>query len=252
MKSISLVQKSRTLDPVLLGRPVQVFEALASLLGQRIAQQLQQTGHRSIALTVREAQFIPAPRKASNETEQLCIDLSRHTVQALMAQRYGFTCQSSDLTESTAAVSATELRIARSLHDAIERAVHHTLPSAEAATTPQPWQWQGQIQVGDLPPQMLSIGLTPATNASLEHLVAQHRKPLRATPASNEPLMVELQALLAQKTITAADMQQLRVGSMLPITLDRAKVLLNGQVMLSASVAEHQGTLHLTAFETLE
>ena len=252
MKNISLVQKSRPLDPVLLGRPVQVFEALASLLGQRVSEQLQQTGHRSIALAVRDAHFTPAQRKDATDAERLRIDLSRHTVQALMAQRYGFTCQASDLTDRAAAVSATELRIARSLHDAIERAVQHTLPNTDATAAPQRWQWQAQLQVGDLPPQMLSIGLTATASASLEQCVAQQRKPLRATPTSTEPLMVELQALLVQKTITAAEMQQLRVGSVLPIALDRAKVSLNGQVMLSASVAEHQGTLHLTAFETLE
>ena len=61
-----------------------------------------------------------------------------------------------------------------------------------------------------------------------------------------------MRALLLEKTVTAADIQQLHVGSVLPIHLERARVALNGQAMLTASVAEHQGKLHLTAFETLE
>lgn len=252
MKNISLVQKSRPLDPVLLGRPVQVFEALASLLARRVSEQLQQTGHRSIALTLQDAHFAPAKHTGHADIERLHIDLSRQTVQALMAQRYGFDCQASDLTDGAKAVSATELRITHSLHEAIARAVQQTLLAPSPTPGAQHWQWQAQIQVGDLPPQALVIGLTTAASTALEQLVAQQRKPLRTTAASSEPLMIDLQALLVQKTITAADMQQLRVGSILPIALDRAKVSLNGQMMLSASIAEHQGTLHLTAFETLE
>ena len=251
MKNISLVQKSRPLDPVLLGRPVQVFEALAILLARCVAEQLQLTGHRSLDLTIQDAHFSPAKQAGPTEIANLDIGLARHTVQALMAQRYGFDSQPGDLSDNTT-VSATELRITRSLHDAIANAVKLTLPAATPHATTQAWQWQAQIQVGLLPPQMLHIGLTAAASAGLEQCVAQQRQPLRATPPSSEPLMVELQALLVQKTITAADMQQLRVGSVLPIALDRAKVALNGQVMLSASVAEHQGNLHLTAFENLE
>lgn len=252
MKNISIVQKFRPLDPVLLGRPVQVFETLATLLARRVSEQLQQTGHRSIALAVQEAHFTPAKYPTHQETKDLRIDLARHTVQALMAQRYGFTCQANDLLDSEAAVNATELRITRSLHEAIERAVKQTLPEASCPAVSQHWQWQAQIRVGDLPPQPLCIALSTTASAGLEQLVTQQRKPLRATPPSTEPLVVKMQALLVQKTITAADIQQLRIGSVLPIALDRAKVSLNGQVMLSASVAEHQGTLHLTAFETLE
>ena len=252
MKNISLVQKSRPLNPVLLGRPVQVFETLASLLARRVAEQLQQTGHRSIALVLQDAHFAPARHTGHADIERLHIDLPRQTVQALMAQRYGFDCQVSDLSDAETAISATELRITHSLHEAITRAVQHTLPDTAPTSAPQHWQWHTQIQVGSLPPHALVVGLTTAASAALEQVVAQQRKPVRTTASSSEPLMIDLQALLVQKTITAADMQQLRVGSILPIALDRAKVSLNGQVMLSASIAEHQGTLHLTAFETLE
>jgi hypothetical protein len=38
----------------------------------------------------------------------------------------------------------------------------------------------------------------------------------------------------------------------LPIALGTTTVLINGEALLAATVTEHQGKLHLTAFETLE
>ena len=59
-------------------------------------------------------------------------------------------------------------------------------------------------------------------------------------------------ARLLEKTVSTADVQTLRTGSVLPIALGATTVLLNGEALLAATVTEHQGKLHLTAFETLE
>ena len=253
MENISLVQKQRTVDPVLLGRPVQVFESIANTLAQQIAQHIQQTGHRRIALTVQEARFSPAATKSTSSAAVPSVTLTRQTVQALMAERYGFTAQPHDISSAGMPMSSTESRITHSVQSAIQNAVTHVLPSAASHTpSSQCWQWQASIQVGELPAQPLCIELHTQASASLEHCVAQQRRPVRTTPASTEPLLIELDAVLAHKKMTAADVQQLRVGSIVSITMERAKVSLNGQAMLSASVAEHQGTLHLTAFENLD
>lgn len=253
MKNISIVQKSRTLDPVLLGRPVQVFESIANTLAQQIAQHIQQTGHRRIALSVQEARFTPVTAKARESATAPVVTLARQTVQALMAERYGFTAQPHDVSATTTPMSSTESRITLSVQSAIQDALAQTLPSPPPCTTThQMWQWQAAIQVGTLAAEPICIALGAQASASLEHLVAQQRRPVRATPPSAEPLLIELHAVLAQKNMTAAEVQQLRVGSIVSIPLERAKVSLNGQAMLSASVAEHQGTLHLTAFENLD
>lgn len=253
VKNISLVQKARTLDPVLLGRPVQVFESIANTLAQQITEHIQLTGHRRIALSVHGARFSPAAANTLGHTQAPQITLPRQTVQALMSERYGFSVQPQDGTDTDLTVSSTESRITHTIQNAIHSALALTLPNAAtSATASQQWDWEASIQVGTLPPQPIRIALHMQASASLEELVKQQRHPVRAIPTSTEPLLIELHAVLAHKNMTAAEVQQLRVGSVVPIAMERAKVSLNDQPMLSASVAEHHGTLHLTAFENLD
>lgn len=248
------MQEYKTLDPVLLGRPVQALEAMATKFAQQVEAHIQGCGHRPITLTIEAAHFSPATLDSSADVQQHRITMARATVQACMAERYGFTAQASDIGNDDAPCSATEQRITQALHTAIETSIAKTLPNAILAgvVSSQIWMWQAQIRVGQLPAQMLHIRLSTAASHALEAYLAGQRKPSRSQPSHSEPLEVELQALLLEKTVSAADIYQLQVGSVVPIALDRARVLLNGQAMLSASVAEHQGKLHLTAFENLE
>lgn len=254
VNNISPVQEYKTLDPVLLGRPVQALEAMATKLAQQVQAQIQSCGHRPIALAIEAAHFCPATLNSSADLQQHRITMARATVQACMAERYGFTAQAGDISSEDAPCSATEQRITKALHEAAQTAIAKTLPNAIQAgvSSSQIWIWQAQIRVAQLPTQMLHIRLSTTASHALEGYLAAQRKPSRPHPASNEPLEVDLQALLLEKTVSAADIYQLQVGSVLPIALDRARVLLNGQAMLSASVAEHQGKLHLTAFENLD
>lgn len=242
------------LDHVLLGRPLQAFEAMALLLSQHVTENLQQSGHRCIALQVLEARLRPAVKDQSADPA-MSVVLSRSTVQAHMAARYGFTADTCDQPLIDTPPSATELRIATALQAAIAQAVHHVFPPAQdAPATPgsQLWQWQAKIQIGNSPAHDLCVRLGTACSRQLELQVAQQRRPWRTASSAHLPLLVDLQALLLEKTVSAADIQALQVGSVLPISLARARIALNGQAMLTASVAEHQGKLHLTAFENLE
>lgn len=228
-------------------------------MSRHVTQHLQQTGHRSIALTVAQAQFIPLP---PSDSDHVVVTLQRATVQAHMAARYGFTPDASDLNDATPP-NATERRITATLEAAIHAAVQALLPAPAAATASaltdavqpaatQRWQWQACIAIGDLPAQPLTVALDSAHSQTLEALTNRLRKPLPPSQPQLPNVPVTLEAVLLEKTVTAADIQQLQVGSVLPITLERTCVALNGHPMLTASVAEHQGKLHLTAFETLE
>lgn len=245
------MHKSKTLDPVLLGRPLAAFDALAALLSRHVSQQIQQSGHRSLSFVIQDAHFVPlrpAPGAAQDTTEA---SLSRDTVLQLMAQRYGFEHEQGQ----APAITRTEERIASALQTAVVDALQAILNKAgdvTASASTQRWSWQAQIQVGEHAPQPLRLELSSAHSAQLELLVQRIRPQPRHSEHKTEPLQVELSALLLEKTVTAADIQNLRVGSVLPISLERARVTLNGQAMLTASVAEHQGKLHLTAFENLE
>ena len=248
------MQEYKTLDPVLLGRPVQALEAMAKRLAQHIAAQWQHTGHRPIDLHIDDAHFMPAPHASAQAADSADVHIARATVQAWMAERYGFTAQTSDISTQDAPRSATEQRIASALQAATVQALAQTLaePLSTSAASSQIWEWKALVRIAALPAQAMHIRLSAANSASLERHIAAQRKPSRNQQATSTPLEVELLALLVEKTVTAADIYQLQVGSVLPIAMDRARVALNGQAMLSASVAEHQGKLHLTAFETLE
>ena len=141
----------------------------------------------------------------------------------------------------------------------MRRATQATLTPAAAAQSPitaSTWQWQAQIQVADSAWQPLNIALDSACCQALEQQVLQLRRTRPASPSATPkpatPLHIQLTARLLEKTVTTADVQALRTGSVLPIALGATTVLLNGEALLAATVTEHQGKLHLTAFETLE
>lgn len=245
------MHKSKTLDPVLLGRPLAAFDALASVLSRHVSQQIQQSGHRSLSVVIQDAHFVPLRLTAGAAQDATEARLSRDTVLQLMAQRYGFEHEEGQ----APAITRTEERIASALQTAVTDALQAILDKAGSATASagtQRWCWQAQIQVGQHAAQTLRLELSAEHSAQLELLVQRIRPQPRHSEYKAEPLQIELSALLLEKTVTAADIQNLRAGSVLPISLERARVTLNGQAMLCASVAEHQGKLHLTAFETLE
>jgi len=250
------VQNAKTLDPVMLGRPVQAFDQLAALLARQVETQMQQTGHRPVAMRIEHAHFTPLRAAAPAQPQ---ITLTRATVQAHMAARYGFTQDDMTPTSDDQPASPTEQRIATALHDAVRRATQTTLMPAATAQpliTARTWQWQAQIQVADSAWQPLNIALDIACCQALEQQVLQLRRtrpaPTPATPKPAAPLHIQLTARLLEKTVSTADVQALRTGSVLPIALGTTTVLINGEALLAATVTEHQGKLHLTAFETLE
>ena len=252
------MQNIKTLNPVLLGRPVQAFDQLAADLAQHVQAQLHGTGHRPIAIQIAHAHFTPLPGVAP---QALQIELQRATVLAHMAARYGFTADGQADAPDTPP-SSTERRIGQALQDAVLRAVAALCVQAGTAldsppsTSASAWQWQARIQVGDSDWQPLHITLDADASRTLEHYALQLRRTQRTAPPGAAkpaaPLQVELTARLLEKTVSTADIQALRRGSVLPIALGRTTVLLNGEALLTASVAEHHGKLHLTAFETLE
>ena len=240
---------------------MQAFDQLALLLAQQVQAALQRTGHRQVNLHIAQTQFLPQ-RSPAPAPARMQVQLERATVLAHMAARYGFTAEPLPQGVEAPPVSSTEQRIHAALDAAVCAAAQALCAQAQAAlqqppaTTASAWQWQARIRIGDGDWQPLLLTLDADSSRTLEHYALQLRRAQRPAAATQAkpavPLHVDVTACLLEKTVSTADIQALRPGSVLPIALGRATVLLNGQALLSAAVAEHQGKLHLTAFETLE
>jgi hypothetical protein len=196
------VQNAKTLDPVMLGRPVQAFDQLAALLARQVETQMQQTGHRPVAMRIEHAHFTPLRCGSGSAADHP----DRATVQAHMAARYGFTQDDMAPAPDDQPASPTEQRIATALHDAVRRATQTTLMPAATAQpliTASTWQWQAQIQVADSAWQPLNIALDTACCQALEQQVLQLRRtrpaPTPATPKPAAPLHIQLTARLLEK-----------------------------------------------------
>lgn len=88
----------------------------------------------------------------------------------------------------------------------------------------------------------------------LRQLSAQQRSSRPAAPQAplDRRLTLTLQARLLERELDLGTLLDLRPGSLIPIRLADATVLVEGSALMSAAVAEHQGKLCLTSFQDLE
>lgn len=243
----------------MLGRPLQAFDHVAAQVANAVLEQLQHSGFRPVAMRLEDAQFSPLRANSDEGDAGLQAHIARASVQAHMAARYGFAADADASSSDALPPSATEMRITAALQAAVCEGVQTALALPHEVPSPlhsQRWQWTAQLHIGAQPPSPLQVELDVLHSHYLEARVARFRHEVlhtRSAPACAAPaLHITLVARLTEKEFSAADIQALQLGSVLPISLGRATVLLNDEAMLSASVAEHQGKLHLTAFETLE
>lgn len=258
----------KPVDHLLLGRPLRVIEAAAADVARAVGNCLGRGGRQKIKALVSHAALMPRP--SGTAPKGIDVALDRHTVLALMATRYGL---STDELAGPSGISATEQRIWTQIRNALAQAVEETISklcegtglearsTGPAAPSDQEgqvcWEWQAQVSIQDGEARPLTIGLDRAWSRRLEQRLAARRTPTAGdgaarTTASEAALQVDLTAQLLERTMSAADLHDLRPGTVIPVVMGRAVALLNGVPMLTATVAEHQGKLQLTAFETLE
>jgi flagellar motor switch protein FliM len=73
----------------------------------------------------------------------------------------------------------------------------------------------------------------------------------RAAPLATQ-LRLKVTGRLVEREVTLGSLLDLRVGSVIPVSLGAADVLIDDSRLFSAQVAEHKGKLCLTAFEDVE
>ena len=251
------------IDPLLLGRPLRALESIAAELAGAVEHSIAGSGRREIVVLVTQPRLLPAPPRS--EPAGLAVTLERQSVLDYMALRHGLAA-----TEAAApAATATERRLGGRLRDSLARATEDTLMELAPAAATQAedaaplragetrWAWRAQLALGDGAPHALEIVLDTLCSRRLERAIAARRPQAgRGSESRAEPaeavLQMALSARLVEMTITAADLQALKPGTVLPIVMGRAVTLINGAPLLRATVAEQQGKLHLTAFDTLD
>lgn len=218
----------------------------------------------------------------------LSVAFERSLLMALLESRYGRKGTPAALRNpSNEPVSATEERLAatltRQLADALAVCMGVRLgPAAPHGSNPPPssgWVLELSLRPATVPgadaaeAEVAEAGEeTPAQAAPVDatarcfialdqalmgvilHSLAPNRPAVRkprAEPLANS-VKVKLDGRLLSKEITLEALFSLKVGDVIPVSVDRADVVLDEARLFSAAVAEHKGKLCLTSFEDAE
>lgn len=93
--------------------------------------------------------------------------------------------------------------------------------------------------------------MTAVLHGLLPERIQAKRAPQSVRPLASR-LQVTLQGRLLSKEMPLGSLFELRVGDVIPVSLNRTDVLLDESRLFTAAVSEHKGKLCLTSFEDAE
>lgn len=284
--SSSQSRPHQVLDPRLLGRPVHLLprfaigfaDNLSALLASPVARRYWAGFQLESATFLRRAPGDLPARWLGLESGEgaLAVAFERSLLVALLESRYGSKSVPAALRPLVdERVSATEERLAavlaRQLGDTLAARMgikldgappHGTLaPAANAwvleLVLREPYTSASSAAAPpDQPPASARCWIAP--DQALVNLILQTLTPKRPTVrrARGEPLVnavkVKIEGRLLAKEITLEALFSLKVGDVIPVSVDRADVVLEEARLFTAAVAEHKGKLCLTSFEDAE
>jgi flagellar motor switch protein FliM len=281
MTALSTTAPHQVLDPTLLGRPVHLLPTFAAQLRDDLAQALRLPGSRRSwgLLQVDGAAFVRAAAATPGERWLRCaasagvlgFRLERRLLLVLLNHRYGqkTTVAAQETTTAPPRVTATEERLAlalgQQLATLLARRIGHNLGTPAGAAegalnaapgaAPAAGSWLLQVTMVDgqgVGAGQFWFALDQAVMTAVLRglLPARHTAP---APQSVRPLASRLQVSLSgrlmSKEVLLGSLFDLRVGDIIPISLNRTDVLLDHSRLFTAAVTEHKGKLCLTAFE---
>lgn len=280
MTAISTTASPQVLDPSLLGRPVHLLPAFAAQLRDDLAQALRLPGNRRYwgQFQVGTAAFTRAEAGAQGGRwlsydaahGTLGFRLERSVLLGVLNHRYGQGEAAAAAQAEAPRVTATEERLAlalgQQLAGVLARRIGHNLGvpagagegalSGGAGAAPAAGSWLVQVTVDDgagiLAGQFWFALDQPLMAAVLRGLLPARHAP-QAARHSVRPLASRLQVRLAGRLMSQemllGSLFDLRVGDVIPVSLNRTDVLLDQSRLFTAAVTEHKGKLCLTAFE---
>ncbi|AKJ30372.1 FliM/FliN family flagellar motor switch protein [Caldimonas brevitalea] len=274
------------LDPSLLGRPVHRLGAFNERWREDLGQWLKEGLNRRYraAFEVGDVTLVrgePEPTAGrwlgySHAKGPIHFAIERSVLLAVLAYRYGAPGGSPAVAASADALpeTRTEERLATALgHHLVEMlaarmaaGLSETIESpaepgfrASGRQTPRGAAWTLRAAVIDAAMNVsgsVSFRLDDAWMTQLLSRLAPPRKrpadPAIDTPSLPQRLQLTLSARLLEKELPLGDLIELRVGDLIPVRLGPTEVLVDDARLFTATVAEHQGKLCLTAFTVAE
>lgn len=265
------------LDPRTLGRPVHLLPRFAEQLGEALGELF--LGHNrryraqyeigAISIKPMGPEAV-AGRWMVGEAEHgrvACL-AERSLVLNLMAHRYGNTGADANNNEPPAETATEERMLSwlslQSLQCALRLIGEHVdaaAPALQLQPSLQPQlkagSWLIQINVRELGQGLQSqllLALDPLYIGKLLKRLGQALpQPCRPdTQQLAKQLKLKLEARLLEQTLPLGELLDLRPGDLIPVRLKTTDVLVDGALLFTASVAEHQGKLCLTSFVDAE
>lgn len=261
------------LDPRTLGRPVHLLPRFAEQLGEALGELF--LGHNRRyraqyeigAISIKPAgPEAVAGRWMVGEAEHgrvACL-AERALVLNLMAHRYGNAGASH--TEPPAETATEERMLSWLSQQSLQCALrligeHAAAPALQLQPSLQPQlgagAWFIQITVRELGQGLQSqllLALDPLYIGKLLKRLGQAlpQPPRPDTQQLAKQLKLKLEARLLEQTLPLGELLDLRPGDLIPVRLKSTDVLVDGALLFTASVAEHQGKLCLTSFVDAE
>ncbi|MES2165144.1 MAG: FliM/FliN family flagellar motor C-terminal domain-containing protein [Pseudomonadota bacterium] len=282
----------QVLDPCLLGRPVHLLHLFAAQLRDDLAQSMRLNMNRrywggfqvdDVAFERLEGNEIRGRWLSfAAPAGQIAFSLERKVLLSVLNFRYGSgKADAAALDENTVKVTATEERLAvvlgQQLAGTLAGRIELNLPvldkpvpaegEAEAVDSefkpapgshPPKGSWIITVTVADISSGATGkywFALDKTLMASVLRGLLRDRdagkKAKTAAPLAQR-LQVGLVGRLASKEVPLGSLYDLQVGDVIPISLNRADVLLEDSRIFTAAVTEHKGKLCLTSFEDAE
>lgn len=274
------------LDPATLGRPIHLLRNFSALLKDELTETLRTAFNRRYrahfeVADVSISQFdgeLPQARWRTYGCPQGRIGFSvdRQLVLAILAYRYGATEKMPGEGDALPPETASEERLAGNLgqtfSDLLVKCIEmrHGEAAADAepvppalafmaSGTPAYGKWIVKAVIVETAFNMrgtLYLTLDESWLARLLHNLAPLREKrgdsLVKTPVAANQIPLMVVARLLEKEMQLADLLNMRVGEVIPISMRDADVLIDGSRLFTATVAENDGKLCLTCFEDAE
>lgn len=272
------------MDPRTLGRPVHLLPRFVEPLRDELAEVLRADLNRryraSFALgTVSIARLEASPEQcrwlySSSPAGGTGFALERPLLLAILAYRYGMhegaspapgsdEAQPPETTSEERLAHRLGLRFLKILNAHLKPAAPTTEDKAatgnlevQAGASPKAGSWAIRAEISEEKLALRGALWFSLDDACIQAILSrltprreQARK--RSAPLATQ-LRLKVTGRLVEREVPLGSLLDLHVGSVIPVSLGAADVLIDDSRLFSAQVAEHKGKLCLTAFEDVE